>query len=150
MPLPFDPFRLLLIAMAGMMNQQHRDVIDYLQEENRVLRQQLIPDSIDRAALTVNRPRCLRLIEIQRLSFWTLRVTGIRGRSAWDVNGYAVAQPGLNVHSNKRLFRRQIPIRLGWILRRPFSCAHTSSGRAAISSTSGTASISFERFTACI
>jgi hypothetical protein len=38
---PFDPFRLLLIALAGWMNQQHRDVIDYLQEENRVLRQQL-------------------------------------------------------------------------------------------------------------
>ena len=37
----FDPFRLLLIALAGWMNQQHRDVIDYLQEENRVLRQQL-------------------------------------------------------------------------------------------------------------
>jgi hypothetical protein len=28
-------------ALAGWMNQQQRDVIDYLQEENRVLRQQL-------------------------------------------------------------------------------------------------------------
>lgn len=40
MRLSFDPFR-LLVAVAGAMNQQHRDVIDYLQEENRVLRRQL-------------------------------------------------------------------------------------------------------------
>jgi transposase InsO family protein len=37
----FDPFRLLLISVAGWLGQQQRDVIDYLQEENRVLRQQL-------------------------------------------------------------------------------------------------------------
>jgi transposase InsO family protein len=41
MPRSLDPFRLLLIALAGWMNQQQRDVIDYLQEENQVLRQQL-------------------------------------------------------------------------------------------------------------
>jgi hypothetical protein len=37
----FDPFRLLLISIAGWLGQQQREVIDYLQEENRVLRQQL-------------------------------------------------------------------------------------------------------------
>jgi transposase InsO family protein len=37
----FDPFRLLVISIAGWLGQQQRDVIDYLQEENRVLRQQL-------------------------------------------------------------------------------------------------------------
>ena len=37
----FDPFRLLLISVSGWMSHQQRDVIDYLQEENRVLRQQL-------------------------------------------------------------------------------------------------------------
>ncbi len=37
----FDPFRLLLISIAGWLGQQQRDVIDYLHEENRVLRQQL-------------------------------------------------------------------------------------------------------------
>jgi adenylate cyclase class IV len=37
----FDPFRLLLISIAGWLGQQQRDVIDYLQEENRALRQQL-------------------------------------------------------------------------------------------------------------
>src|SRR5215469_1577101 len=36
-----DPFRLLLISLAGWLNQQQQDVIDYLQEENRVLREQL-------------------------------------------------------------------------------------------------------------
>jgi hypothetical protein len=36
-----DPFRLLLISLAGYFNQQQHDVIDYLQEENRVLRQQV-------------------------------------------------------------------------------------------------------------
>jgi transposase InsO family protein len=39
--LKLDPFRLLLIALAGWLNQQQQDVIDYLQEENRVLREQL-------------------------------------------------------------------------------------------------------------
>jgi hypothetical protein len=32
---------MLLMALAGWINQQQREVIDYLQEENRVLRQQL-------------------------------------------------------------------------------------------------------------
>jgi hypothetical protein len=41
MRLPLDPFRLLLISLAGWVNQQQQDVIDYLQEENRVLREQL-------------------------------------------------------------------------------------------------------------
>ena len=41
MRLKLDPFRLLLISLAGWLNQQQQDVIDYLQEENRVLREQL-------------------------------------------------------------------------------------------------------------
>jgi len=36
-----DPFRFLLIAVAGWMNQHQLLVIDYLREENRVLREQL-------------------------------------------------------------------------------------------------------------
>ena len=40
MRLAMDPFRLLLISVAGWLNQQQQDVIDYLQEENRVLREQ--------------------------------------------------------------------------------------------------------------
>jgi alkylation response protein AidB-like acyl-CoA dehydrogenase len=37
----FDPFRLLLASIAGWLGQQQRDAIDYLREENRVLREQL-------------------------------------------------------------------------------------------------------------
>ena len=36
-----DPFRFLLIAMSGWMNQQQLKLIDYLPEENGVLREQL-------------------------------------------------------------------------------------------------------------
>src|SRR6516164_8949905 len=41
MRLAIDPFRLLLISLAGWLNEQQQDVIGYLQEENRVLREQL-------------------------------------------------------------------------------------------------------------
>ena len=36
-----DPFRLVVIAVSGWMNQRQLQVIDYLREENRVLREQL-------------------------------------------------------------------------------------------------------------
>src|SRR5215831_4157125 len=35
-----DPFRLLLISLAGWLNQRQQEALDYLQEENRVLREQ--------------------------------------------------------------------------------------------------------------
>ena len=41
MPKALDPFRLLLVAVAGWMNHQQQQVIDYLREENRVLRAQI-------------------------------------------------------------------------------------------------------------
>ncbi|HEY6271723.1 MAG TPA: integrase core domain-containing protein [Terriglobales bacterium] len=41
MRLALDPFRLLLISLAGWLNQRQQDALDYLQEENRVLREQL-------------------------------------------------------------------------------------------------------------
>jgi hypothetical protein len=40
-PRVLDPFRFLLIALAGWMNQRQLLMIDYLREENRVLREQL-------------------------------------------------------------------------------------------------------------
>ena len=41
---PFSyPLRFLLVAVAGWANQRQRDVIEYLQEENRVLREQVGP-----------------------------------------------------------------------------------------------------------
>src|SRR5215472_17298608 len=36
-----DPFRLLVVSLAGWMNERQLQVIDYLREENRVLREQL-------------------------------------------------------------------------------------------------------------
>jgi len=36
-----DPFRFVLMALSGWMNQRHLQIIDYLREENRVLREQL-------------------------------------------------------------------------------------------------------------
>src|SRR5216684_7459994 len=41
MPRVVDPFRFVLIAVAGWMNQRQQQIIDYLREENRVLRDQL-------------------------------------------------------------------------------------------------------------
>jgi putative transposase len=41
MPRVLDPFRFLLVAVAGWMNQHQLQIIDYLREENRVLREQL-------------------------------------------------------------------------------------------------------------
>jgi putative transposase len=35
------PFRFVVVALAGWINQQQREVIDYLQTENRVLREHL-------------------------------------------------------------------------------------------------------------
>jgi hypothetical protein len=40
-PKTLDPFRLLLIAVAGWMNHEQQQAIDYLREENRVLRAQI-------------------------------------------------------------------------------------------------------------
>lgn len=41
MPQVLDPFRFLLIALAGWMNQRQQLTIAYLREENRVLHEQL-------------------------------------------------------------------------------------------------------------
>jgi hypothetical protein len=36
-----DPFQFVLVAVAGWMNQRELQAIEYLREENRVLREQL-------------------------------------------------------------------------------------------------------------
>jgi putative transposase len=41
MPRVLDPFRFVVIAVAGWMNQHQLQIIEYLREENRVLRGQL-------------------------------------------------------------------------------------------------------------
>jgi hypothetical protein len=39
MPQALDPLRFMLVSIAGWMNQQQQHVIEYLREENRVLRE---------------------------------------------------------------------------------------------------------------
>ena len=56
MPRMLDPFRFLLIAVAGWMNQPQQHAIEYLQEENRILREQL---GNRRLRLTDNQRRSL-------------------------------------------------------------------------------------------
>src|SRR5688572_8454971 len=41
MPRVLDPFRFVLVAVAGWMNQRQLHAIEYLREENRILREQL-------------------------------------------------------------------------------------------------------------
>ena len=41
MPRVLDPFRFVLISIAGWMNQRQLQIIAYLREGNRVLREQL-------------------------------------------------------------------------------------------------------------
>ena len=41
MPRILDPFQFVLVAVAGWMNQRQQQSIEYLREENRVLREQL-------------------------------------------------------------------------------------------------------------
>jgi len=41
MPSVLNPFQFVLTAVAGWMNQHQQMAIDYLREENRVLREQL-------------------------------------------------------------------------------------------------------------
>ena len=41
MPIALDPLKLLALAFGAWINQQQQDVIEYLKEENRVLREQL-------------------------------------------------------------------------------------------------------------
>jgi hypothetical protein len=41
MPKVLDPIQFVLIALAGWMNRRHLKMIEYLREENRVLREQL-------------------------------------------------------------------------------------------------------------
>lgn len=41
MRLTLDPFRMLLISLAGYLNQRQQEIIDYLQEETRMLCERL-------------------------------------------------------------------------------------------------------------
>ena len=59
-----DPFTFLIISIAGWMNQRQQQVIEYLVEENRVLREQI---SNRRMRFTDNQ-RCRLAVKAKRLS----------------------------------------------------------------------------------
>jgi putative transposase len=59
-----DPFTFLIISIAGWMNQRQQQVIEYLVEQNRVLREQI---GNRRMRLTDN-PRCRLAVKAKRLS----------------------------------------------------------------------------------
>jgi len=62
-----NPFQFVVIVLAGWMNQRQQYVIEYLREENRVLREQL-------------GERRLRFNDDQR------RRLAVRARRAWAAN----------------------------------------------------------------
>ena len=59
-----DPFNFLIISIAGWMNQRQQQVIEYLMEENRVLREQI---GNRRMRFTDNQ-RCRLAVKAKRLS----------------------------------------------------------------------------------
>ena len=69
-PVP-QVLQFLVVAVAGWINQQQRDVIDYLQEENRVRREQLGPGRLlftdaQRRRLTVHFSRLKQPQEVKK------------------------------------------------------------------------------------
>jgi hypothetical protein len=72
MRLTLDPFRLLLISLAGYLNQQQQEIFDYLQEKNGVLCAQLgskrlrlnddqrrrLPDTPSHSSAETTKKRC--------------------------------------------------------------------------------------------
>lgn len=50
-----DPFRLLLIALSGWMNEHQLQLIDYVREENRVLREQLAKSDFQRSVVLIQK-----------------------------------------------------------------------------------------------
>ena len=59
-----DPFTFLIVSIAGWMNQRQQQVIEYLMEENRVLREQI---GNRRMRFTDNQ-RCRLAVKAKRLN----------------------------------------------------------------------------------
>ena len=69
-------FQFLVVAVAGWINQQPRDVIDSLQEEHRVLREQLGPGRLrftdaQRRRRAAQATRLGRRVRRDRHTLWT-------------------------------------------------------------------------------
>jgi len=99
-----DPFRFLLIAVAGWMNQAQEHMIDYLREENRVLREQI-------------GERRLRLNDDQRRRL-AAKAKGLSRKRLAEVAGIVEAGGGVlkgmfNFGFARHDYRRQRPLGYG-------------------------------------
>ena len=93
-----DPFRFVLIAVAGWMNQWEYQIIDYLREENRVLREQLGPRRLrfnhdQRRRLAVKAKGLTRRLveEMSPMVRWETLLAWHRKRIAQKYDGSAIA-----------------------------------------------------------
>ena len=96
-----DPFRSVLIAVAGWMNQREYQIIDYLREENRVLREQLGPRRLrfnddQRRRLAVKAQGLTRrlLEEMSPIVTWESLLAWHRKRIAQKYDGSGHRRPG--------------------------------------------------------
>ena len=65
-----DPFRVLVVTLAGWMNQQQQDVIEYLKEENRVSlhRSEALPEVLHQHQVVVHPA----LLVLSRMRQWEM------------------------------------------------------------------------------
>ena len=101
MPRFLDPFQFVVIAIAGWMNQGHLQTIDYLREENRVLREQLggrrVRFNDDQRCRLAARAKCLGrkvLAEIATIATPETLLTWHRRLIAQKYDGSARRRPG--------------------------------------------------------
>src|SRR4029453_2578341 len=95
----WHPVRLLLVALAGWINQQQRDVIDYLQEENSVLREQL-------------GPRRLRFTNDQRIRL-AAKAKTLGRRALTEITSFVTPDPLLAWHRALIARKYDGPLRRG-------------------------------------
>ena len=96
-----DPFRFVVIAVAGWMNQWEYQIIDYLREENRVLREQLGPRRLrfnddQRRRLAVKAQGLTRRLveEMSPMVTWETLLAWHRKRIAQKYDGSGHRGPG--------------------------------------------------------
>ena len=96
-----DPFQFLLVSIAGWMNQRQLQVIEYLREENRVLREQLgehrlrfNDDQRRRLAIRAKGLGRKLLAEVATLVTPDTLLTWHRKLIAWKYDGHEKRRPG--------------------------------------------------------
>ncbi len=69
----WKPWTLFAVAVAGWMSQQQQEVIAYLREENRILREKL---GRKRILLSIEQKRCLATKDRSLGEYWYVTVEG--------------------------------------------------------------------------